>query len=156
MPLFGGKSDINIFKHFNDELINRIVEIYVDIYKIDLSETTSNIYGESETRKYRTPLRIASLISQDSQSSDLSEFGKSTNQTSTFSFLRDELIEKDMYVQEGDVIHWNNKYWEIDHIMEDQLFIGRNPQTNKSISDEWGWSISVICEAHVSTKIKII
>ncbi len=71
------------------------------------------------------------------------------------------------YPELGDVIMFQNGYWEIDTISTAQFFVGKDPEypyldgagQNPYEEDlgEFGYSVSVICKAHYtpSDKIKI-
>lgn len=154
MSLFAGIRDINLMRSLNREMINDIMDVQVDIYKVNLISTNSNVYDESISTVYNSPVRINCVIQKDEQSSNYDEFGYNRNQTIRFSFLRDELIDKEIYVDIGDIIHWNNIYWEIDHVIENQLYAGKRPDTNKTIGDRWGWDLSIICVGHMTNRSK--
>jgi hypothetical protein len=63
----------------------------------------------------------------------------------------------------GDIIMWNNSYWEIDNVNDNQLFVGKDPaypyETNPLNPglDNYGSNISIICTAHYvpSDKVQI-
>jgi hypothetical protein len=47
----------------------------------------------------------------------------------------------------GDVINWDDKYYEIDNTTENQFFAGKNPDTWFK-GDNFGTSLSFICNGH--------
>ena len=49
-PFFVSQKEFDVFNHFTEELVDDIVGQAVDIYKVDLDETNSNLYGESEQK----------------------------------------------------------------------------------------------------------
>jgi hypothetical protein len=155
MSLFGSHNDCNLFLSLNREMINDIMDIQVDIYKVNLISTKSNVYDESITNVYNSPVRMNCIIQKDEQNSNYDEFGYNRNQSIRFSFLRDDLILKELYIDIGDIIHWNNIYWELDHIIENQLYAGKRPDTNKTIGDRWGWDLSIIGVGHMTNRSKI-
>lgn len=152
MALYGPARDIALFRSVNRELINDIVQSEVDIYKLDLSSTNTNIYGESDSKGYMVPVRMAAIIKPQSQSDGYTEFGPDLKQLVKFSFLRDDLKVIDLVIEVGDIIAWNEGCFEVDFIVENKLFMARNPETNKTISDNWGWNAAINVDTHLSRK----
>jgi hypothetical protein len=167
MALFGGERDISLFRHINKELINDIVQTEIDIYKTSLYDSKTNLYGEALTRTYFQAVRVACLITHEDQTWDAADgFGPDVNQTATFAFLRDTLKDvSDLVLEVGDIINWNAIYWEVDGILENDLFMNRNPDTNKTIDDyaynsigppqEFGWNYSIIANTHMTRRDRL-
>jgi len=152
MALYAGERDIAFMRGINRELINDIVQSEVDIYKLYVEQTPTNIYGESDSKTYYTPFRIASIIKPADQTEDYSEFGPNYSQTAVFAFLRDDLKKYEILIETGDIILWNELAFEVDHVIENNYFLSRNPETNKTIGSKFGWNVSIICNCHVSRK----
>ena len=74
------------------------------------------------------------------QTTNTDEFGPDRVQTVTFSFLRQSLRDIDFVVDVGDVVNWNDGYWEINSKNENQLVGG---QTNTD------FNYSVVCDAYL-------
>ena len=155
MALFGGSRDIALFRHLNREIINSIIDTQIDFYKIALNDTATNIYGESAEKIYKIPVRIPCLIDVEDQDQDYSEKGTSTVQKIRFNILRDELRDRKLVAEVGDIINWNEIYWECDSVVENDYFMNRNPETNKSISPEYGWNNSICIIAHMTRRTKV-
>ena len=49
MALFGGKRDVSLFRSLNRELIHRYIDTEVLVYKLNLINTTTNLYGSINT-----------------------------------------------------------------------------------------------------------
>ena len=153
MALFGSERDVRLFRHFNREVINDIVETYVDLLKLSIEATDTNLYGESDGGKYYSePMRFACLINKDERTAEYDEKGYDTKQTIRFAILRDDLIDKNIFVEIGDVIHWNDIYWQIGHIVTNEYYANKNPETNKTIGDKWGWNVSTIAIGHMTDR----
>lgn len=165
MSLFGEARDISLFRHINRELINNIIEQQVGYYKIILDRTTSNMYGEaSGTKFYYDPVLINCLIDRGDQITSTDEFGSDVNRTVSFRFLRDDLAGIDLSVEfsdgskgsfygivseVGDIITWDNDYYEVDGIIENQYVMGKNPSYSfSSDNDNFGNSLSIIVSTH--------
>ena len=59
----------------------------------------------------------------------------------------------------GDIIYWDNSYWEANAIVEDQYLFGKNPDTDKGYQDggreSFGSSFSSIVTTHETRKSKL-
>lgn len=157
MALFGSSRDISMFRHVNKELINDIIQTEVDIYRIILDDTNTNIYGEaSSNKRYYIPIRLPSLITKDDIINTTDELGVDTDQLLTFGFLRDGTLDEANFVpQTGDIIEWDAKYWEIDNININQYVLGKNNQTNKTVGSEFGANWSYLCKTHLTRQNKL-
>jgi len=146
MALFGGSRDINLFRSINKELLHDIIEQQVGYYKIQLDKTNSNIYGESSNKTYYSPVLIPCLIYRNPQDTQSDQFGSDIKHPNQFAFLREDLIEADVYPEIGDVILWQEKYYEAESLIENQLILGKAPEYDLSgYMSQFGssWSILV-------------
>ena len=125
MPLFGGARDISLFRTMNKELINDIIQTEVGFYKFVLQDSATNIYGESENKVYYEPMLIPCLINREDQVWSETDFGPDSTQQMTFSFLRATLVEKDLIPEIGDIVLYNNDYFEFTSVIENQFFVGK-------------------------------
>ena len=49
----------------------------------------------------------------------------------------------------GDVIMYYEGYYEVDSVVSNELFVGKNPNYAYSEGlDDFGWSVSIKCETH--------
>ena len=151
MPLFGGARDVSLFKAMNRELINDIIQTEVAYYKLALNETISNMYGESTQKSYYEPLRLSCLIEKSDQEWSSDDFGPDIKQTYQYKFLKDGLIEINLIPEVGDLILFNNDFWEVDSFIENQYIVGKRPEY--SISEDtqnFGDSLSIVLSTHLS------
>ena len=151
MPLFGGARDISLFRTMNKELINDIIQQEVGFYKFVLQDTITNVYGEAENKIYYEPLLFPCLVTRDDQSWSETDFGPDSTQQHTFAFLKADLIEKKLIPEIGDIVLYNNDFFEFNSIVENQFFAGKNPDNsmNKD-TDNFGISLSIICKGSKS------
>jgi hypothetical protein len=163
MALYGANRDISLFRHLNRELINNIIEQKVGYYKIALDKSLPNMYGESTKKIYNDPVLINCLIERGDTDPKTDEFGMDITRTMKFRFLRDDLAGIDLSTDQpadglgftynivpevGDVILWNNDYYEVNNANENQLIVGKDPLYSYSgNTDNFGssWSIIVEC-----------
>jgi len=169
MALFGESRDISLFRYINRELMRNIISQQVVLYKVNLNETKSNIYGEASSKRvYNEPVLLYALIERGDQTAPVSDLGVGFNWPVTFRFLRDDLVDANIMLEIGDIVMWNDGYWEIDNENMNQLYAGKDPdydyfddtETNPLETDlrAFGYNVSVICTAHYvpSDKIGII
>jgi len=72
-------------------------------------------------------------------------------QQMTFAFLKAILVEKNLVPQIGDIVLFNNDYFEFSSIIENQFFAGKNPDFSMNEdTDNFGVSLSIICRASKS------
>tara|TARA_R100001015_G_C4629316_1_gene190068 strand:- start:856 stop:1458 length:603 start_codon:yes stop_codon:yes gene_type:complete len=172
MALFGGSRDISLFRHLNRELLNEIIDTRCDIYKYSIFDSKENLYGEALNKVFKPGVRVAGLIDKEGKEYTSEELGADFTRQVKFSFLRDDLAdlensgtgnttnpnlnhqEADIFLEIGDVIHWDNNYHEIDTVSSGQYLFGKNPATDSN-SGTHGSSWSVIVETHEMRRSKI-
>jgi len=155
MALFTNVRDQSLMRHINREMINDIIQTEVDIYKLNIEQSTKNIYGEAELKEWSEPTRIACLISHEEISAEYDDKGYDTKQSIRFAMLKDDLIKHNIFVEVGDIFNWNDTYYEIDHTVSNQYWGGKKPQTNKTIGEDYGWDVSVIAIGHMTNRTAI-
>lgn len=156
MPLFGGSRDVSLFRSMNRELINDIIQTEIAYYKLALNETISNMYGESTQKSYYEPLRIACLIEKNDQEWSSDDFGPDIKQIYQYKFLKDNLKVINLVPEVGDLILFNNDFWEVDSFIENQYIVGKRPEY--AISEDtqnFGDSLSIILSTHLSRVEKL-
>jgi hypothetical protein len=129
MALYGGSRDVSFWKRINEELIIDLIDTEVLYYKLVLDETRGNLYGESDKKSYFDPVVMPALVNREEQNFAADDFGADYQINAKFAFLRDTLVERALYVEVGDVIQWDNEYYEVDGIIENQYLVGKNPST---------------------------
>jgi len=156
MALFGGPRARSFFRHHNRQLLNRIVAQEVLYYKLSLSETNYNIYGESKSKMYYQPILLTCLFEASEQTSEDAEYGKSRAQVINFRFLRDDLIDLNLLPEAGDIISWQESYYEVDLVVENQRVMGKNPEYSLQADlEKYGESWSMICRSHLTNVNKL-
>lgn len=156
MALFGGRRDINFIKGINRELIHNIISQQVAFYKFILNKTKVNIYGEaSEGKFFKDPVLFNALITVGDQSAPTSDMGVDFEWPMKFAFLRQDLIEANLFPEVGDVMLYNDGYFEVDNVNDVQYIFGKNPDypngPNNPLNpglENFGDSLSVTCMTH--------
>ena len=149
MALFGGKRDAKLIASFNAEVINAIIDTEIEFFKLHVESSNSNIYGESTSKSYYDSILIPCIVTKDDKTSNMDDYGHSYTRTAQFGISRDILERAAFYPEVGDIIFWDNEYYEIDGTDANQYFAGKNPETWPNGS-EHGYSVSVLCNAHAT------
>lgn len=155
-----------MFRFVNREIMHKIISQQVVFYKYNVTTTKVNMYGESvEGRNFADPVLLFALIETTQFENPVSDFGADFKWNVTYKFLKDDLVDAQIYPELGDIIMFQNGYWEIDTISTAQFFMGKDPQypyldgagNNPYETDlgDFGYSVSVICNCHYTPSDKI-
>ena len=125
-PFFIPQKEFDLINVMNEELIDELVGQSVDIYKVNVEKTDENLYGESTTKYYDIGFRVNCLIDFTEPEIIQDDFGADLNSNITMYFQRENLSSGSLnfYPEMGDIVDWNNFYWEINGTTEPQLFAG--------------------------------
>jgi len=143
-----------LLRKINKELITDIIDTEIYYYKLILDDTKRNLYGEGKDKVFYNPVKIPTLVDRTNAEQIFDEFGSSYTRNVNFYFLRDILVEKNVYPEVGDVIVWNDEQHIVDVTFTNQFFAGKNPDTWDG-GDSQGYNISIICETHVTRKTQL-
>tara|TARA_R100000152_G_C6735245_1_gene159485 strand:+ start:130 stop:606 length:477 start_codon:yes stop_codon:yes gene_type:complete len=127
-PFFVPQKEIQLFDAFNEELIDEIVGQTVDIYKVSLDESDTNVYGESVgaggAKVFELGFQVNCLVRFNAPEVEETEFGNDVNATMEMLFHRNSLSGSNFFPEVGDIADWNDFYWELDGVTEPQLIAG--------------------------------
>lgn len=156
MSLFGSARDVATFKIFTKELVEDIVSQEIGYYKIQLADTPTNIYGEAMKKYFIGPVLIPCLIERGEFTTRTTEYGPDVDRANTFRFFKDHLIEANIVPEVGDCIMYNEDYYEVDNVNENQFILGKNPDYQYSSGPgNFGQSYSIILTTHYSSPDKL-
>ena len=144
---FIAQKDIDTFDKYNKELVGNLTtnqdglsNQIVVVYKIAVNDTEVNMYGEAGKGKtYKPGVRLACLISADDMAYTQDEYGPDLRQTASFSFIKQALKDLSFVVDIGDIVDWNEGYWEISSLNENQLIAGQSSNSH-----------SIVCSAFLA------
>lgn len=145
MARFVTQRDYEFMQHITREMIDDTMDVGVVLYKIVVESVRLNIYGESQSKPRYTPVKVNAVVNYNKNvvmSGD--GFGTTQEQRVDFRFARRMLQEVNVYPEIGDIISYNNHYYEINNIQEAQLIAGK-PAFNTAI----------ICVAHLTRRTSI-
>ena len=125
-PFFTPQKEIDTIDSMNEELIDEIIGQSVDIYKVSIDNTDENVYGESTTKYYEVGFRVNCLILFNEPEVEQDEFGMDEKSDIEMYFQRNNLSSGSLnfYPEMGDIVDWNDYYWEINGTTEPQLIAG--------------------------------
>jgi hypothetical protein len=145
MPRFVSQKDFNFFQHINRELVSDVVDVDVILYKIALETTAVNLYGEATEKARYTGVELKSLVRYPKNISHTKDgFGVDVEQNVEFRFVRALLEQVKTYPEAGDIIFYDEAYYEIDNVNDTQLVAGQ-PQ----------YTTSILCNAHLTRRSNI-
>jgi hypothetical protein len=156
MAIFGNINDFKMVRHFNRELIGNVIEQKVGYYKIDLSKTVSNTFDESPSKIYKDPVLVDCLINRSNVQESDSDFGPDKVRNIEFRFFKQDLVCVNIFPEEGDIVLYNENYYEITLKDENQFFLGKDYEYSyDTTTDDFGGSISIILTGHYTRPEKL-
>jgi hypothetical protein len=143
MPRFVTERDFQFFQHINREIVVDVVDVEVILYKMINDIVSVNIYGESTEKTRYRGISLNALIKYPKRMAETeSGFGFDTNQQDVeFRFVRKILQDVNVHPEVGDIIKYNENYYEVDNVNDVQLIASR-PEYNHNI----------ICQAHLTRR----
>jgi hypothetical protein len=162
MAIFGSIRDASLVRHLNRELLHDVITQQCAVYKIKIAETKVNIYGESSgARYYHEPILLNCLIDRGEMEQPTNEFGVNYSREVEFKFLRDDLVDSTLVPEVGDIILYYQDYFEVDTVIENQLFAGKDPRfpynqnpLNPGL-EGFGMDVSIICKTHYTSADRV-
>lgn len=136
--------DLKFLNSINAELMGDIIENLIQIFKIAPNETRTNMYGETaaDTGKWYLPaIQISALIERSDMNADYDDFGPNRTQDYVFRMREKMLQQVNFYPEIGDIVLFNDRYYEINNVVQEQLLGGQPDKSH-----------SIICNGHY-TKI---
>ena len=152
MALFGTVRDALMQIGVAHEFVNNVVTQQIGYYKVVLPDTQPNVYGEALVKSYIGPVLLNLLIVRGDFNTTIDDFGPDSRRDVEFRFLKVDLEIANIVPETGDVIMYNELYYEVDNTNENQLFLGKDPAYAYSEGlNQFGASFSIILFAHLTT-----
>ena len=137
---FYGNKDLATIEKFNRELLGEpniddcgIIDQFVILYRTSVYDTETNMYGEaSEGKVYKQGVKLPCIVNAEDFNFEYDDFGPDNKQNVKFAFQRAYLVEVDLKPDIGDILKWNDGYFEVKDYNENQL-IGGDPTKSHSI-----------------------
>jgi len=128
--------DMRFIHSINAELLGDVIQTVVVLFKICPGATPTNIYGESDPatgKMYYSGISATCFIDKDEIRAEYNEHGIDKEQPVEFRFREKLLQELNFYPQEGDLVYFNERYYEVDNTIQEQ-FLGGVPGKSFSIN----------------------
>jgi hypothetical protein len=156
MALFGSRNDFNTMMGINYELIKDVISQAVGYYKISLVDTKVNLYGEATSKQYIGPVLLNCLIERGDFSTDVKDQGLDRSRPVTFRFLRKMMVDANVYPEVGDVVMYNELYYQVDNVNSNQMLVGKdNNYAYEDGLENFGGNVSYILTCHYTSGDKL-
>jgi len=139
--------DMRFINSINAELMGDVMQTSALIYKMAPSEMKTNIYGESSSdsgKMFYPGVEVTCIIDRADIDTSYDEFGSDRNQSVVFKFRENMLKLVNLYPEVGDIVKFNERFHEIDNVVQEQFLGG--------IEDK---SHSIIVNTHYSRLSKL-
>ena len=152
MALFGGYKDVNTFKGISREIVENVVSQLIGYYKIKLDQTPTNIYGESMSKFYIGPVLIPCLIERGEFQFSKDNYGVDVDRKVGFRFMKYHLSKANVVPEVGDVVLYNEEYYKVDNVNQNQFVLGKDPDYSYEDGlEKFGDSFSIVLSCHLSS-----
>lgn len=152
MALFGTVRDALMQIGVAHEFVNNVVTQQIGYYKVVLADTQPNVYGEALVKSYIGPVLLNCLIVRGDFATVTDDYGPDTRREVDFRFLKVDLEAANIVPETGDIVMYNELYYEVDNTNQNQLFLGKDPSYAYSQGlNEFGASFSIILNTHLTT-----
>ena len=152
MALFGTIRDAAMQIGVAQEFVGNVVTQQIGYYKVVLPDTQPNVYGEALVKSYIGPVLLNTLIVRGDFTMVADAFGPDSRREAQFRFLKVDLEAANVVPETGDIVMYNELYYEVDNTNENQLFLGKDPSYAYSEGmGNFGASISIVCFTHLTS-----
>lgn len=152
MALFGTVRDAVMQIGVAHEFVNNVATQQIGYYKVVLPDTQPDVYGEAVVKSYIGPVLLNCLIVRGDFNTVIDSFGPDSRREAGFRFLKVDLEAANVVPETGDIIMYNELYYEVDNTNENQLFLGKDPAYAYSEGlNNFGQSFSIILFTHLTT-----
>ena len=137
-------------------MLENVVSQQIGYYKYTLEESTINVYGEGVNRTYIGPVLINCLIERGDFSTISQAQTIDVKRDVTFRFLKDHLVDANVVPEIGDIVMYNEMYYEVDNVNENQFILGKdNSYAYSDGLENFGNSYSIILNTHYTSEDKL-
>jgi len=138
---FYGNKDLATIEKFNRELLGEpnnndcgIIDQFVILYRVSVYDTDTNMYGEaSDGKVYKQGIKLPCIVNAEDIDFEFDEFGPDSKQSVTFAFQRAYLVEIGTKPDIGDILKWNDGWFEVKDYNENQLVGGQTDNSHSIV-----------------------
>ena len=149
MALYTKNRDTTFLLGLNREVIQDVITQQVAYYKYDLENTKVNLYGEaSKGRIFSQPTLLECRIYPLDNSWTGEDFGPNATGVLRIAFLREILKDQNIYPEVGDVLEYNDAFYEVYTVTDTDYISGKDPEHAMDPSlTEYGINLTINVEA---------
>jgi hypothetical protein len=152
MALFGTRRDIGTFRGISRELLENVISQNCGYYKVSLEDTAINVYGEAMTKYFIGPVLLNCLIERGDYAFKKEDFGIDVDRPITFRFMKYHLQQANIVPEAGDAIMYNESFYQVDGINENQFIVGKdNDYAYEQGLENFGDSYSILVFTHLTS-----
>lgn len=152
MALFGTRRDIGTFRGISRELLENVISQNCGYYKVSLEDTAINVYGEAMTKYFIGPVLLNCLIERGDYAFKKEDFGIDVDRPITFRFMKYHLEQANVVPEVGDAIMYNESFYQVDGVNENQFVVGKNNDYSYEQGlENFGDSYSIILTTHLTS-----
>ena len=178
MPKFFNARDLDFIKSIAEEVVDYVVEQSITLFKVSVGETKTNLYGESLGKVWHAPANLMAIVDREPPGINYEgEAGPDRVQPVEFRFnimrlrtqtlprfrdINGTLIPADAiqntqygYPEIGDVIHFDESYYEIDNIRNTSLIGGQPKIYNKTTGEFEDARMFLIATCHMVRRSQV-
>jgi hypothetical protein len=152
MALFGTVRDASTLNYIATEFVHNVITQQIGYYTVVLPDTPPNMYGEALVKSYIGPVLLDCLIVRGDFTTTSDNFGPDTRREAEFRLLKTDLEYANIVPETGDIVMYNELYYEVDNTNENQLFLGKDPAYAYSTGlENFGASFSILLFTHLTS-----
>lgn len=128
-----------MIQQYNEEFVEEVVEVTVRFFKMDVDRTQVTFRGETapQGKEYTRVVEMDTLVVPEDQQTDDQEYTYDVDRRANFGFQRERLKEKEFYPQRGDLIEWDEEFFEIENVVDNEL-----------LGTKYFYRHSIVCDSH--------
>ena len=139
---FTQRQDYETILKINAELINKVIDTPVIVYKLHVEKTKTNLYGEGTKKTYFRGVAVPCLVDRQMTAPNAEIGTIDIEQKASYAFLRRELQSRGIYPEPGDIIEFDLQYYEIENTNEVQMYAGQTDFNHQ-----------VYCDTHLLRRV---
>ena len=101
---FGSDRDISLLVNIGRELLHDIIEQEILYHKLSIEDIDVNLYGEALQKSFWNAVKLNCLITRGDQVINIEEFGPDLGREASFAFIRQDLEDKSLVPEVGDIL----------------------------------------------------
>ena len=138
---FYGNKDLATIEKIKKKLLGEpniddcgIIDQFVILYRVSVYDTDTNMYGEaSDGKVYKQGIKLPCIVNAEDIDFEFDEFGPDSKQSVTFAFQRAYLVEIGTKPDIGDILKWNDGWFEVKDYNENQLVGGQTDNSHSIV-----------------------